>query len=69
MDVANFGLSQPAEEVDWEDRETCQADVAEYPQFGYSNRDVKRVGEIIAGNVPWTDEADFYDLGGLSYRQ
>lgn len=27
-----------------------------YPRFDYSNRDVKRAGEVIASNLVWTDE-------------
>jgi hypothetical protein len=30
--------------------------VAEYPRFEYSMKDVKRAGEIIAGELPWNDE-------------
>lgn len=33
------------------------ADVSRYPQFEFSNRDVKRAGELIASNLPWTDES------------
>lgn len=33
-------------------------DVSEYPRFGYSNRDVKRAGELIASRLPWTRETD-----------
>ena len=36
--------------------ESIVGDVADFPQFDYSNRAVKRAGEIIAGDVPWTDE-------------
>jgi hypothetical protein len=30
--------------------------VAEYPRFEYSMKDVKRAGEIIAGELPWNDQ-------------
>ena len=32
-------------------------DVARYPRSDYSNMDVKRAGEIIASNLPWTDDS------------
>lgn len=31
--------------------------VADYPRFEYSMKDVKRAGELIAGELPWTDES------------
>jgi ppGpp synthetase/RelA/SpoT-type nucleotidyltranferase len=31
-------------------------DVADFPQLEYSKRAVKRAGEVIAGNLPWTEE-------------
>jgi hypothetical protein len=30
--------------------------VREFPRFGYSMKDVRRAGEVIAGELPWTDE-------------
>jgi ppGpp synthetase/RelA/SpoT-type nucleotidyltranferase len=32
------------------------ADVADYPRFEYSNHEVRRAGEVIAGDLVWTDE-------------
>ena len=33
-------------------------DMAQFPRSEYSNRDVKRAGEIVAGDLPWTDESE-----------
>ena len=48
----------------WPDAATDEAvsepsviDVAQYPRFEYSNKDVRRAGQTIAGNLPWTDES------------
>lgn len=30
--------------------------MANYPRFDYSNREVKRAGEVIASDLIWTDE-------------
>jgi ppGpp synthetase/RelA/SpoT-type nucleotidyltranferase len=32
-------------------------DVADFPRLEFSNRDVKRAGEVIAGDLAWTDES------------
>ena len=31
-------------------------DVADYPRFEFSMKDVKRAGKVISGSMPWTDE-------------
>ena len=50
-------LSIPLQGADiYCDFESDIGPVAEYPRFEYSMKDVKRAGEIIAGELPWNDE-------------
>lgn len=49
------GKSWPDRDVD--DHGLGLLDVADYPHFQFSNRDAKRAGEIIAGDLLWTDES------------
>jgi hypothetical protein len=36
----------------------CDLRVREFPSFEYSMKDVKRAGQVIAGNLIWTDETE-----------
>lgn len=51
------GSAWPADEADCApDDNLCGVDVADYPQFEFSMKEVKRAGEIIAGELPWTPD-------------
>jgi ppGpp synthetase/RelA/SpoT-type nucleotidyltranferase len=43
--------------AEWADHEENMDDASEFPRFAYSNGDVRRAGELIAGDLPWTDES------------
>ncbi len=41
----------------WDDESCGVGSVVDFPQFQYSLKAVKRAGEFIAGEMPWTDES------------
>lgn len=57
MDGLDSLAAHSVNDEEWAGLEEAPLDVSQYPRFEYSNKEVKRAGEMIASNIPWTDES------------